>query len=175
MVYAFGKLWVGGYNKIAELDISTNPPGIVMHNFSTIISGNYVLNTALESDGTYLYAMFLQGIDLPPSYTSSSLLRINPANPTVGYLEQPLAHLFPDDMVQTNGYLFTSNENAGQSSDAYRFPVNLTPFITETMSTSKSYGVFRYPTEPQRLFGAYVGTPGRITQFDLNLTQKLTF
>jgi hypothetical protein len=171
--YSFGKLWAGGYNKIAEIDISTWPPSFDLHDYTGIVGGDFVLSTALANDGTYLWTMFLQGLFDPPYYIGTSLLRIDPSDPTV-FLREDLAHIFPDDMVHTNGFLYTSTEDAGQPSDAYQFPSAILPYTSTLMSSTESYGVFHTDTNLQHLWAAYVGSPGILTQFHLDLTEPFT-
>ncbi len=81
----------------------------------------------------------------------------------------------PDDMVFTNGYLYTSGEDEPDPSIGYRFPTSLTPYSTNTVAGSASYGVFYTATDPGNIWGAYVGTPGVISKFDLNLDTVWTF
>ncbi len=177
LLYAFGKLWVGGSNRIVEVDISDpDSPSFVVHDFSGLKLEDFVIVAALASDSSYLYAAFLQGdFSEPDQYIGTTIVRLNPGNPTTGYLTQYVSADHPDDMVFTNNHLYTSSEDDPQPSVAFRFPTGLSSYITNTIASSASYGVFYTPTDPGSLWGAYIGSPGVISKFDLDLNSIWTF
>ncbi len=169
--YAHGKLWAGGYNYIAEIDI-TNPGSITfeLHDYSALSQQDYVWATALTSDATHLWAIFGQGDFTPPSLTGSTIVRIDPANP-VSYVSTDISEIFPDDMFYTNSHLYTSSEVTGQPSTAYKIPNTLTPYTTQlAYNGGISYGVFFNPLDPYSFWGAFTSSPGKLIKFDLNLT-----
>ncbi len=176
--YNFGYLWVGGYNGIAKIDIS-NPliPSIIsVYDFSSLVVEDYMLGTALSSDSNYLYTMFTQGNFSPGEFITTTLVRINPNNPTGDFLPEGLDELFPDDMVSISESLYTSSELSGLPSVAYRFPIDITPYITQTaFSVGVSYGVFSNPLEADTFWGAYTGSPGTLIKFDLDMNQLWSF
>lgn len=177
--YAHGKLWVGGFNQIAEVDIS-DPDNITFSLFDTsgLAQEDYAWATALASDATHLWAVFTQGDYAPQLYLGSTIARIDPNNPgnLAGYTTQNLSVLFPDDMIFTNGYLYTSSENSGLPSYAYRFPPNLQSYDTElAFNDGISYGVFYNPLDSDSFWGTYTGSPGTIIKFDLDLNQLWSF
>jgi hypothetical protein len=169
--YAHGKLWAGGYNFIAEIDI-TNPGTITfeLHDYSALSNQDYVWATALTSDATHLWAIFGQGDFTPPSLTSSTIVRIDPANPA-SYVSTDISEVFPDDMFYTNSHLYTSSEVTGQPSTAYKIPDTLTPYTTQlAYNGGISYGVFFNPLDPYSFWGAFTSSPGKLIKFDLDLT-----
>lgn len=174
MEYNFGSLWVGGYNAIARIDISASPTIVAVYDYSTLVTQQYVVSTALSSDSSYLWTMFTQGTTT--ELISTTLARINPNNPGGDYLPQGIEAIFPDDMVNISNTLYTSSEDPGLPSYAYGFPVNITPYDTQqASSTSVSYGVFNNPLELDTFWGLYTGTPGALIKFDLNLNDIYSF
>ena len=175
--YAFDKLWVGGWDNIVEVDIS-DPDNVTfdVHDFSGLRLWNNVVTASIRADLSYLYVAFLQrDTSAPDGYRGTTIARIDPSNPTVGYLPQYVINDHPDDMVFTNDNLYTSGEDWPDPSIAYRFPISLTTYITNTIASSASYGVFHTSTDPESLWGAYIGSPGVVTKFDLDLDPVWTF
>jgi hypothetical protein len=177
LLYAFGKLWVGGSNRIVEVDISDpDNPTFIVHDFTSLRMRDYVVSASIRSDQSYLYVAFLQGaFSEPDGFIGTTITRLDPGNPTVGYLTQYVSNDHPDDMVFTDGYLFTSGEDEPNPSVAYRFPSTLTPYITITVATNASYGMFYTSTDPESLWGAYVGSPGIVNKLDFGLDVTWTF
>lgn len=173
--YSFGRLWAGGYDRLAEIDISTSPPSFVLHDISQIRQYDYTLGVALTNGDGYLWGVFGQWSFTPPYFMGTTVVRINPANPIIDLLDEDLSTVFPDDMVYTNGYLFTSSEQIGNPSYAYRFPNTLTPYTSTLASNSMSYGTFFNQIRPDVFWGVYAESPGTIRQFDLGLNQLLSF
>lgn len=174
--YSFGRLWAGGYDTLAEIDISTSPQTFILHDFSSIRQYDYVLGVALTNGDGYLWGVFGQWMFTSPYFMGTTVVRIDPADPTSGLLNEDLSTIFPDDMVYTNGYLFTSSEQIGNPSYAYRFPNTLVPYTsTLASSTSASYGVFFDQSYPGVFWGVYAESPGTIKQFDFGLNQLLSF
>lgn len=174
--YSFGRLWAGGYDRLAEIDISTSPPTFILHDFTALRQYDYVLGVALTNGDGYLWGVYGQWAFTPPYFMGATVVRIDPSNPISGLLNEDLSTVFPDDMVFTNGYLYTSSEEIGFPSYAYRFPNNLAPYTsTLASSTSASYGTFYNQNLPEVFWGAYAESPGIIKQFDLELNQLLSF
>jgi hypothetical protein len=174
--YSFGKLWAGGYNKLAEIDITTTPPTFVLHDYSALVQSDFLLGTSLSNDSNYLWAVFGQRTFAPPYIAGSTILRINPSNPGSGYISENLTTTFPDDMFNSGGYLFTSSEETGVPSYVYRFPVSISPYNNSlASSTSISYGTFFDLSSPQVFWGSFTGSPGVIKKFTPSLIELWTF
>ncbi len=175
--YNFGKLWVGGYNKIAEVDIS-NPssPTFILHDYSVLVDQDYALATAMASDSNYIWAVFTQGDFTPPSLLGATFARLDPSTPTSGYITATLTSvLFPDDMFRENGFLYTSSENSGLPSYNYMFPTSMVPYTTSLASGAGiSYGTFFNPLDPNTFWGAFTSSPGLLLKFDMSLNKVFT-
>ena len=175
--YSFGKLWVGGLNSVAEVDITNpNSPLITVHNYSALrLPGeDFVLATALSHSATYLYASFTQGT-YAGGYHSATIARIDPATPGSGYLSTNLTTLFPDDMVYHDGHLYNCSEYLVHS-DCYRFLPDLSAnFSVVGYTTDVSYGTFSNPGDLYSFWASFKSTPGKIKKFDLLLNELWSF
>jgi len=150
--YAFGYLWAGGHGKLAKINL--NDLSYDVYDFSSVI-GDAQFH-ALSSGGGYMWGSC-------PS--AKRILRINPDNPTDYdslYLSVPMT----DDMTYINGYLYIGSEVT--PSYVYKISDDLTYYSVKASDTI-CYGIFYHN---DTIWGAYVGTPGKLAEFDLNLNLK---
>jgi hypothetical protein len=176
--YAFGYLWAGGMDRMVRVNINDPlAPTYGINDIFDYISRalyDHVLFGSLTYSNNYLWASLLQ-FQNPDKYQSSTMLKIDPTNPSTNYSYINLSPLFPDDMVYTHGHLYNSTENDPVStspSDIYKLPDSLTPYTITRASSSASYGLFLNPLDPDYFWGAYVSSPtnptGKVKKLDLN-------
>jgi hypothetical protein len=177
--YAFGYLWAGGMDRLVRVNIIdplAPTYGINdIFDYNSLALYNHVLLGSLTYSDNRLWASLLQYRISPEGYPSSTMLKIDPTNPSGNYQTTNLSPLFPDDIVYTHGHLYNSTENDPVStspSDIYKLPDSLTPYTITRASDSASYGLFLNPLDPDYFWGAYVSSPtnptGKVKKFDLN-------
>jgi hypothetical protein len=174
LAYAFGYLWAGGLNHLAKIDIS-NPlaPNYQLIDFSALALTDDVLFGSLQSSGASLWGVLLQYTEPDPYPYASTIIKMDPADPSANYRTADLAVLFPDDMVYTNGHLYLSSEEASES-NAFKVTSTVTVTDTANASNTPSYGTFTNPLDPQSFWGVYANTPGKLIKFSFDLQQDLT-
>jgi uncharacterized repeat protein (TIGR01451 family) len=170
--YAFGFLWAGGINHLAKIDI-TNPdaPTYQIQDFSSIATDGYVLISALTNSNNHLWGIFEQFSLTDNKFFASTIIKIDPATPTTGYITFLVDTLFPDDITYAGTHFYTSSEdqpNIQLPSNMYIFNDSLTAYSSMQVSNHASYGTFLDPYELTNFWGAYVNSPGKIIKFDLN-------
>jgi len=162
--YAFGYLWAGGGDgKIAKIDLSALT--YTIYSYPVVVG--YTYTEALTSGGGYLWAScphysWLQG------WYATTIVRINPSNPS-DYASVYISTLMCDDMAYVDGYLYTGDEES--PSYVYKISDNLT-YSSAKASDTLCYAIFAHDNS---IWGAYVGSPGKIIEFDLNLNIKATY
>jgi hypothetical protein len=157
--YAFGYLWAGGhYGKIARIDLSDLT--YELYSYSTVV-GNLQFH-ALTSGGGYIWGA------CPYISYATTILRITPGNPTdhtYVYINAQMS----DDVAFVDGYLYTGEEKS--PSYVYKISDSLTYSSAESSDTV-NYGIF---ANNSQIWGAYVGSPGKIVEFDSSLNIKATY
>jgi len=94
---------------------------------------------------------------------------VNPENPTqYSSLYTDDTH-FSDDIAYAGGHLYAGSEES--PSYIYRISDDLT-YTRAKGGDTTCYGIFAYDDE---IWGAYTGSPGRITRFDLDLNQLAAY
>lgn len=158
--YAFGYLWAGGQDrKIAKIDLTN----LVYEIFS--YSGSQQFH-ALASGGGYIWGScphysYLYG------WYADTIFRINPSNPTQ-YTSVYISAPMTDDMAYANGYLYAGSEKS--PSFVYKISDSMT-YSSQQASNTFSYGI---SADYGSIWGVYVGSPGKVVEFDLNLNTKAT-
>jgi len=175
--YAFGFLWVGGLDKMAQVVIS-NPlsPTYQIVDYSSLATEDLVFFTSLTSSDSSLWGAMIH-YSYIYSYTHGTVINIDPTSPGDSYITRTVPALFPDDTTFINGHYYISSEDdpaATHPSDMYKFPDDLTSHITTTAYSSASYGTFLNPLDPESIWGVYVSSPGTIKKFDLSPTALVT-
>jgi uncharacterized repeat protein (TIGR01451 family) len=182
LTYAFGSLWVGGREHLAQVDIS-NPalPTYQLYDFTSLNlpTSSAGLFGSLAHDDQYLWATYKQytGTQQSGEFYASSVVKINPNDPAGVYTTTEISTDTPDDSVFTGGSYFVAGEgrpNSTTPSDIYKFSSNPTVYTATRAADSASYGLFVDPNEPGYVWGAFVGSPGIVKKFDLNATPLLT-
>jgi len=167
--YAYGYLWAGGRNgKIARIDL--NDLSYQVYDYSTA-TGNFQFH-AMTSGGGYIWGSsysyrnsWLWGVE----YLGNTIVRVNPDDPadySSVYIDDAT---ISDDMAYVDGHLYAGSER--MPSYLYKISDDLTYSKTKGGDTT-CYGVF---ARDDRIWGAYVGTPGRIARFDLDLNLELDY
>ncbi len=183
LTYAFGYLWAGGRDHLAQVDISKPiTPTYTLHDFSSLdlASPGAGLFGSLAHDSKYLWASYKQYTGTPDSghFYATSVLKLNPLNPTGTITKTEIPVDTPDDSVYTNGSYFVSEETEPVQttpSNNYKFHGSNPAIFTAThAANSASYGLFGDPNQPQFVWGAFVGTPGIVKKFDLNAAPVMT-
>lgn len=165
--YAFGYLWAGGRDrKIARINL-TNMTYQIYHYGSVTSSSQF---HALASGGGYIWAS-------APHYSwwqglyADTIVRINPSNPAdyaLVYINTPMA----DDIVYVSGSLYTGSE----ASPCYIYKIaNNLVYTNVYASDTGAYGIFMNHPNPNSVWGAYIGSPGTVVEFDSNLNVKATY
>jgi uncharacterized repeat protein (TIGR01451 family) len=179
--YAFGYLWAGGRERLAQIDISDplNPTySLYDFSFLNLSTSSGGLFGSLAFDNQFLWATYKQytGTMGLVNY-ASSILKMDPTDPTGIYTKTDIPVGTPDDNVYTGGAYFVGSEespNQTTPSDIYKFSPDPTVYTATQAASSASYGLFANPDEPQFVWGAYVGSPGIVKKFDLNASPLLT-
>lgn len=173
--YAFDYLWAGGRDSLAQIDISSPlAPTYQIHDYSSLATQNLFILSALTSSENHLWGT-LTHWSWVTGWVSTTVIKINPGNPSGSYTTTGVSTLFPDDMVFTNNHLYISNEENGSNpSDVYQFKNDLSTYTTTRAADSSSYGTFLNPLDPEHFWGAYIGSPGKIIKFDLEVSATLT-
>jgi hypothetical protein len=159
--YAFGYLWAGGNGKIAKIDLENLRYQI--YDYSNTV-GDAQFH-ALTNGGDYIWGSCPRQNFLGINPTTT-ILRINPNDPKQ-FEQLWLDDIVTDDMFYLNGSLYAGTESEWKSSWVYKISNDLT-FTKEIPRNTKCYGLFYQ--QSNGLWGAYSGNPGKIIQFDLNLT-----
>lgn len=183
MTYAFGYLWAGGRNHLARVDISQPlTPTYNLYDFSSLnlASPGAGLFGSLAHDGQYLWATYKQytGTQGSGYFYASTVLKINPLNPTGTITKTEISVDTPDDNLYTAGSYFVGEESEPVQttpSDLYKFKGSNPAIYTATHAASTaSFGLFGDPNQPQSVWGAFVGLPGIVKKFDLNAAPVMT-
>jgi len=155
--YAFGYLWVGGYDRqIARIKLSDM--SYQTYFYSQAASGTQF--HAMTSGGDYLWAT-------APQASNTSLLRIDPSDPT-SYEHVNIPEQTPDDIAYIDNHLYVG----GEEPTSYLYKVdNHLAYERVIAANSVAYGIFSNPTNSDRVYGAYVGSPGYVKEFDRDLNE----
>jgi hypothetical protein len=161
--YAFGYLWAGGrYGKIARIDLKDM--SYQVYDYSAI-TGSFQFH-ALTSGGGYIWGSapaFQDSWFWGREYIGDTIVRVNPDNPT-DYSSVFVNDIsISDDIAYTGGHLYAGSESS--PSYIYRFSNDLS-YDWIRASDTVCYGLYAYDDE---IWGAFVGSPGRIARFDLDL------
>jgi uncharacterized repeat protein (TIGR01451 family) len=182
LAYAFNYLWVGGRDHLARVDI-TNPLSPTYKLFDltalNLDTSNIGLLGSLAHDNQFLWGTYKQHTgDLKAgTYYASTVVKINHADPAGVYTTTELSTDTPDDSVFTGGAYFAGGEGQPAQttpSDIYKFSGNPAVYSATKAADSASYGLIVNPNEPQYVWGAYVGSPGIVKKFSLDLTPVFT-
>lgn len=158
--YSYGYLWVGGYDrKIARVNLSNLT--YQTYFYPSALSGTQF--HAATSGGGYIWA------SAPTNYSQTSIVRINPNNPS-DYASFNLNQQAPDDMAYRSSGLFIAGEQS--PSNMFRVADDLT-YVSALGTQSVAYGVFGSPY-PNTVYAAYVGSPGYVVEYDLDLNRYYT-
>jgi len=154
--YEYGYLWVGGYGKIAKVDLSNLSYSI--YDFSSVIEDEQF--HAITSGGGFVWA------SCPHKKT---ILKIEPDNPFSYdslYINDPIS----DDIAYYNGYLYAGSESEDEYSPSYLYRIS-DDLIYDSYKISDTicYGVFFHENS---IFGAFVGKPGKVIELDCDLNIK---
>nr|MDO8080302.1 M23 family metallopeptidase [Candidatus Freyarchaeota archaeon] len=162
--YAFGYLWAGGdYGKIARIDL--DDVTYQVYDYSAVVGDSQF--HALASGGDYLwgscplYSWWL-------GYYADIVVRINPNNPT-DYISLYISTPMSDDIAYLGGYLYIGSEES--PSYVYKISDSLT-YSSAKASDTVCYGIF---THHGYIYGACVGTPGKVIELDSDLNIKATY
>jgi hypothetical protein len=171
--YAFGYLWMGGINHLVKINISSPlAPTYTVNDFSPVATDGYVLISALTASNDHLWGIFEQYSLSQSKFFASTIIKIDPSTPTIGYVTNTVPTLlFPDDVTYLVNHFYASSENQPvQTSPSYlyEFDDNLSIHSSTQVSDHASYGTFLDPYELTSFWGVYVNSPGRIIKFDLN-------
>lgn len=162
--YAFGYLWAGGYDrKIAKIDLSDW--SYETYSYSSVVSGSQF--HALTSGGGYIWGSCPHYSEWQGWY-ADTIVRINPSNPA-DYTLVYISTLMCDDMTYTGGYLYTGSEKS--PSYVYKISDSLT-YSSAKASDTLCYAIFAHDSS---IWGAYVGSPGKIVEFDSSLNIRATY
>jgi hypothetical protein len=163
--YAFGYLWAGGRERIAQIDISDPlTPTYQSYDYSSLVVDQSSLFNALTSNEDYLWGSMYQLI--ATEFLSSTVVRIDPDIPT-NTLTETFSVIFPDDITYAGSHLYISSEDIGYPSDIYQFDTDPSTYTITRVADSASYGTFLNPLDHDILWGVYLGYPGIIKKFDL--------
>ena len=178
--YAFGYLWVGGRNHLARVDIS-NPMAPIYQlydlsflNLSTTSDG---LLGSLAYDDQFLWGTYKQYSNTLSSFYASTVVKMDPNNPTGVYTKTEIPTDTPDDSAYTGGAYFVGGEgkpNQTTPSYIYKFSGDPAVYTATKAAASASFGLFPNPADPLSFWGAYVASPGLVKIFNLNATPLLT-
>ena len=173
--YAFGYLWAGGRDHLARVDISKPmAPTYQLYDLSFLnLSGSDGgLLGSLSNDNQFLWGTYKQYSSTLGLFYASTVLKMDPANPTGNYEKAEISTDTPDDSVNTGGAYFVGGE--GYPSNIYKFSSNPSVYTATKASDNASYWLFLNPSDPLSIWGTYVGSPGRVKVFNLDETPLYT-
>ena len=164
--YAFGYLWAGGaYGKIARINLID----LAYEPYSYPSAGSFSYFASLISGDGYIWATDVHYSYWQGRYYASTVIRFNPTNPsdyTSVYISGgPLM----DDVAFVDGHFYTGSETS--PSCAYKISDSLT-YSSAEISDTLCYAIF---ANNNHIWGAYVGSPGKIVELDLNLNILATY
>jgi pimeloyl-ACP methyl ester carboxylesterase len=162
LVYAFDHLWIGGYDrKIAKVNLTTLNYQIFSYPSQNEASQFH----AITHGGGYIWASTPHYSNAQQRWYGNTIVKIDPNNPTSSnsvFLNTP----FADDIAYINGSLYINSEVP----PSYIFKINSDLSYRSTAAwNTASYGAFTNPLAPDRIYGAYIGFPGKVIEFDTNL------
>lgn len=173
--YAFGDLWAGGRDHLARVDIS-NPitPTYQLYDLSFLnLSGSDGgLLGSLSNDNQFLWGTYKQFSNTLGLFYASTVIKMDPTNPTGAYEKAEISTDTPDDSANTGGAYFVGGE--GYPSNIYKFSSNPAVYTATKASDNASYGLFVNPSDPLSIWGTYVGSPGSVKIFNLDETPLYT-
>jgi uncharacterized repeat protein (TIGR01451 family) len=173
--YAFGYLWAGGRDHLARVDIS-NPitPTYKLYDLSflNLSTSDGGLLGSLSNDNQFLWGTYKQYSSTLGLFYASTVLKMDPANPTGAYQKAEISTDTPDDSANAGGAYFVGSE--AYPSNIYEFSSNPAVYTVKKVSNNASYGLFKNPSDPLSIWGAYVGSPGSVKIFNLDETPLLT-
>ena len=175
--YKFGFLWVGGLDKLAQVDISAPlSPTYENIDYSSLATDDLVFFTSLTSSESSLWGAMIH-YSYVYSYTNGTVINIDPTSPDNAYITRTVPALFPDDTNFSNNHYYISSEDdpvPSAHSYMYKFADDLSSHTSTWVHNSNSYGTFSNPLDPESIWGVYVSSPGTIKKFDLTPTALVT-
>jgi uncharacterized repeat protein (TIGR01451 family) len=178
---AFGYLWAGGTNHLARVDIS-DPlnPTYQLYDISFLnlpkTTDGYGSLGSLAYDNQFLWGTYKQYSSTLSLYYASTVVKMDPNNPTGAYAKTEIHTNTPDDSAYVSGGYFVGGESHPSTTPSYiyKFSTNPAVYTATKAAPSASYGLFSNPADPLSVWGAYVASPGLVKIFNLNATPLLT-
>jgi len=163
LVYDFGYLWVGGYDrKIARVNIDDLTYQVYSY---PSLGGSRQFHAITSAEG------FIWASSPYSAYKINTILKINPNNPN-DFSQITVNLPFADDIAFLDGSLYANSEY--YPSYLYRIESNL-KYISRRVWSEPSYGAFKNPLKPDSIYGAYIGNPGAVLEFDKNMNLLNTY
>ena len=167
--YAYGYLWAGGRDgKIARINIDNLSYQVYDYSAAT---GNFQFH-AMTGGGGYIWGSapaYRDSWFWGRTYIGNTIVRVNPEDPTVYSSVYIDSYHFSDDIAYADGYLYAGSEEA--PSYTYRIADDLS-YTRARAGDTICYGIF---VRDDGIWGAYVGSPGRIARFDLDLNLEVAY
>jgi len=164
--YAFGHLWAGGaYGKIARINLI----GLTYELYSYPSAGDFSYFAALISGDGYIWAQAVHYSDWQGRYYASTVIRFNPTNPSDYTSVYISGGAMADDVAFVGGHFYTGSETS--PSYVYKISDSLT-YSSAEISDTLCYDI---SANNNHIWGAYVGSPGKAVELDLNLNIIATY
>jgi len=164
--YAFGYLWAGAaYGKIARINLID----LTYELYSYPSAGSFSYFASLISGDGYIWATDVHYSYWQGRYYASTVIRFNPTNPSDYTSVYISGGALMDDVAFVGGHFYTGSETS--PSYAYEISNSLT-YSSAEISDTLCYAIC---ASNNHIWGAYVGSPGKIVELDLNLNILATY